>query len=143
MRITVAGRSMLPLLHPGDVLLVRPGRRVAVEVGAVVTLLDRGSPVTHRVVTVDGELVLTKGDHAPNFDPPAPLGAVFGRVVACGERTLIVGAWARGIARVSRWEGELDRRLSGQAGRIVRRLAHLPFRVTISLLVYLSAAFER
>ncbi len=63
--------SMVPALRPGDAVLDRPAPR-AVHPGEVVTFSIHSGPdsvVTHRVVSVDGSVVKTKGDANRTVDP--------------------------------------------------------------------------
>ncbi len=61
---SISTTSMEPAYHKGDAVLVRPRKR-AVLPGDVITFrLSASSPVmTERVVSVDGEHIVTKGDN--------------------------------------------------------------------------------
>lgn len=73
--------SMEPALSPGDVVIVDASASVAV--GDIVTFRDGGEvPTTHRVVDVQDEGYVTKGDANENRDSrPVPASDLLGRVV--------------------------------------------------------------
>ena len=77
-RFRARGHSMHPIIRCDDYLLVEPAARI--EPGDVVlTLAERGL-TAHRVVRVDESQVLTRGDNAPDFDPPLDRSRILGRV---------------------------------------------------------------
>ncbi|HEX7973069.1 MAG TPA: S24/S26 family peptidase [Anaerolineales bacterium] len=80
---------MLPLLRPGDEVLVQPGSPPDLRRGDLVTIdadptgnQEGRLPVTHRIVGRGVGGWLTKGDHCRFLDPPLPEQAILGRVVA-------------------------------------------------------------
>lgn len=85
---TVLSGSMTPAYPVGSVLFVKPVSPPTVEVGDVITFRTGardGTPVSHRVVSVDhssGELsFVTKGDANEDADPtPVGASALQGRV---------------------------------------------------------------
>jgi hypothetical protein len=76
---------MLPLLREGDQVLVAHGH-AGVRRGDVVVFRREGQMVAHRVLrVVDGETgptFVTKGDNAPDLDPPLGADEIVGRVLA-------------------------------------------------------------
>ncbi len=63
--------SMVPALAPGDAVLDRPASS-GVRPGDVVTFAVRSGPdlvVTHRAMSVTGDLITTKGDANETADP--------------------------------------------------------------------------
>lgn len=63
--------SMMPTLNPGDAVLDRPAP-ASVHSGEVITFAVHSGPdsvVTHRVASVDGATVKTKGDANRTVDP--------------------------------------------------------------------------
>ena len=95
----VAGHSMEPTLHYGDlIVLVKTGPR-ELRVGDIV-LWCRGptSCVVHRLVAVHGATAITKGDANPAPDPPVPLDAIRYRVVARIPREAYVAPLVLGVA---------------------------------------------
>jgi SOS-response transcriptional repressor LexA len=78
-RIRVTGRSMRPILCPGDIVVVRPADEVAR--GDIVAVLDtHGRLIVHRITKIDGDTIVTQGDAVHLEDPPAARSAVIGRV---------------------------------------------------------------
>lgn len=77
----VATESMLPELKYGDAVIVRPCDGYAV--GDIVTAyLESGGTFTHRIVRLDADGFITKGDNNPVEDPkPLPGDRVIGKVI--------------------------------------------------------------
>ena len=103
--IPITGRSMLPLIRDGDLVLVAHGH-AAVRQGDVVVFRREGELVAHRVLRVygsgAGKRFLTKGDNALRLDPLLSAEEIVGRVldVRRGDRqmSLDTTAW-RGVGR--------------------------------------------
>lgn len=57
---TVASESMRPVLSGGDFILTK--REKEYKVGDVVTYISDDIYITHRIVKIDGDTVVTKGD---------------------------------------------------------------------------------
>lgn len=78
------GRSMLPTIRPGDVLVVEPIGEGAATVGDVVVTGRLGQLCAHRVISVDRgsekPLWMTQGDGLPVSDPPVAANELLGRV---------------------------------------------------------------
>lgn len=126
-RLAVTGTSMLPLLRPGDLVVVAPGAH-AYPVGTIVVFRQGEQLVVHRVVRRWGpEHWLTKGDNGP-VDEPIVAASIIGVVIAAdrnGVRWALDHPWWRLwgwlIARqivapaMQRW---LVRLMAGDARRI-------------------------
>jgi hypothetical protein len=115
--IEATGGSMLPLIHPGDRLLVGFGAHPAVQ-GDVILFRHGGLIVAHRVVGVrsrDGvRRVIAKGDKEPFATED----------VAPSDLLGIVRAIDRGTGSLS------GRALGGRSGRLTARLSRLGGSVT-------------
>jgi signal peptidase I len=104
--------SMIPLIHPGDIVFAHPEQATAMRVGDVVTFADpgiRGRSITHRVIALsaapagDRQLiaVTTKGDNNPApehwvIPRSGQVGALVG--IVPGGRTvrgLLAAGWIR------------------------------------------------
>jgi signal peptidase len=59
---------MAPSLRAGDLVLLRPTGKV-INPGTVVTYDFQGKLITHRVVEVVGDMLVTKGDNNQEVDP--------------------------------------------------------------------------
>lgn len=72
--VTTYGNSMEPLLHRGDLAMVR--RQPAYRVGDIVAYKSEllGTVVLHRIVDRDGKRYLFKGDHNTWIDADRPTG---------------------------------------------------------------------
>jgi signal peptidase I len=129
--LPVTGTSMLPLLRPGDQLVVDPTCRLY-AVGAIVVFRQADHLVVHRVVRrLDwGQRLLTKGDNGP-FDPSIPATDLVGVVTAfdADRRRYRVATWPW---RVLGWiiaytvaRPALQRRLLWFVARTLQRLDQL------------------
>jgi hypothetical protein len=86
MRICVTGRSMLPSVRPGDILLVRNQELEQIVPGDIVLFAQNEQLLTHRVVGDNrwGEtsFLVTRGDALLANDPPVFTHQLLGRVAA-------------------------------------------------------------
>lgn len=87
--------SMSPLIEEGDLYFVMETDDV--QVGDVVTFESPGREgyVTHRIVAVDGESYITRGDANPSNDqaaglPPVDPGDVVGRMLTVGGQPIVL-----------------------------------------------------
>ncbi len=82
--LPVTGRSMMPLIWPGDEVLVTADWQPATR-GDILTFVQDGQLNTHRllrITNVGGQMVyITKGDNSWLLDPPLGATAVIGRVI--------------------------------------------------------------
>ena len=102
----VRGDSMHPTIREDDVVHVEPVSQVAA--GDVVLVHAPRGLTAHRVVSIDGGAVITRGDNAPEDDDPVPVSRVLGRVEWVVRR-----GRKRGVGKP--WWSVL-RRLSGATG---------------------------
>ena len=72
--------SMEPELSADDLVIVRKANDY--EVGDIVVYQDRNSLVIHRIDSIDGDLVTTKGDANTTPDDPVSRTLIKGRAVA-------------------------------------------------------------
>lgn len=83
--IPISGRSMLPLIHDGDRVLVLHGSN-GVRRGDMVVFWCEGGLIAHRVLRIYGRdaklKFITKGDNVPYPDPPIDASEIVGRVLA-------------------------------------------------------------
>jgi phage repressor protein C with HTH and peptisase S24 domain len=107
-RFEVDGRSMLPLIRPGDVVRVRGSGGCAARVGDVVALrgVPGGNLLVHRVVGRRGQALLLRGDNTTCPDGEYAESDILGVVcsVERGGRDVWFGAgrWGGLVARVVR-----------------------------------------
>jgi len=79
-RLRVTSRSMMPLLEPNDFILVETCTQNQIHRGDLITIRRHNDIVTHRLVNIGQNTVLTKGDHSPLPDAPVKSKDVLGRV---------------------------------------------------------------
>lgn len=132
--------SMLPLIRPGDELLLAPLGSRTIGAGAVIAYRRESQLVIHRVLSAAGSGVVAKGDALASPDPLVPWDRVVARVVALrgpDGRTANLDAFPwplidRLLGRMSWIAARLSLEGSGEAPPpFVRRLAwkalRLPF----------------
>lgn len=102
--VFLKGTSMEPSYGDGDWLLVKPLAGAPPPSPGEVVVARRGDRlVTHRLVELRDGMAITKGDACSSLDPPVPMGALLGRVIAA----------RRGMSRVPGYR---------RARRLVRRI---------------------
>jgi signal peptidase I len=99
MRICVTGRSMLPFVRPGDILLVRKQELEQLIPGDIVLFAQNEQLLTHRVVGDDRwretPFLVTRGDALVAKDPPVFAYQLLGRVAAIFRGRLRIDPRAR------------------------------------------------
>lgn len=92
--LTITGQSMLPLIHPGDKVLVQKGK-VQATPGDIVVYIDNKGFITHRLLTFLNERAgeiefLAKGDRIPYPDSPVGIESIIGIVIGIkrGQRSM-------------------------------------------------------
>lgn len=78
MTVVLSG-SMEPELSVDDLLIVAPADTY--EVGDVVVFQNQRTAIVHRIVAINGEEIITRGDANTSDDEPITLANVKGRVV--------------------------------------------------------------
>ncbi|HEY2345783.1 MAG TPA: S24/S26 family peptidase [Xanthomonadaceae bacterium] len=81
LRLRADGTSMLPALHPGDVLDFASCAYPQVEPGEVVLFRRDDRIVIHRVVARTAAGLLTQGDGLAQLDAPVAAADLLGRLV--------------------------------------------------------------
>lgn len=76
----VLSGSMEPALSIGDLLIVR--QQDSYQPDDIVVYQSGSVPVVHRIVSIEEETVVTRGDANNANDEPFPLSAVKGRVIS-------------------------------------------------------------
>ncbi len=129
-RFTITTTSMLPVLAPGDQVIVRDARQEDLRLGDIVLLQADELRIAHRLIgwrRIDGmRALLTKGDHVPAADRFISRIVLRGFVITIqrGQRQMnlqSVGAreLSRLIALLSRGEAVVYRVHAGLFRRIV------------------------
>ncbi|MCE5195864.1 MAG: signal peptidase I [Negativicutes bacterium] len=78
-QVVVVSGSMLPEIQVGDLLIIHQQAEYAVN--DVITYRSGASLVTHRLLSVQGDQLVTKGDANNVADPAIALSQVEGKVV--------------------------------------------------------------
>lgn len=86
LKLKVTGTSMLPAVHPGDVVAVRHCGVDGIAAGDLVLFLKGNRLFVHRVVSVGGDALITRGDALPQADPLVCADELLGKVVRIERR---------------------------------------------------------
>jgi signal peptidase I len=96
-RLPAVGTSMVPAIHPGDVLSIQPVDRKEVSRGDVVVYEREGVLIVHRVVGIfaapSAPYLVTRGDRSLRDDAPILPNELLGRVayIERGNRRVNTG----------------------------------------------------
>lgn len=74
--------SMEDKIHVGDYILIY--RKDNYEVGNVVTFIRNDGFITHRIISMEGNMVITKGDANNTIDEAIPKDNILGKVIMIG-----------------------------------------------------------
>jgi hypothetical protein len=95
---------MAPAYRDGDWLLLEPISAGATVLPGEVVVARRGPLlVTHRVVSLQNGLLVTKGDSCPRTDPPVAADALLGRVVGMRRAPRLLTELRRRLAPIRRF----------------------------------------
>ena len=76
----VISGSMAPAFEVGDLLIYQSVKKY--QIGDMVAFQDKENDlVTHRIVEIDGDVVVTKGDANPIEDEPIEYNDIYGKVI--------------------------------------------------------------
>lgn len=75
----VGSGSMYPYLKVNDIIVVKSRKNY--KVNDVVTYIDGKSYITHRIISIDGDEIITKGDANNTEDKPIIQKKIIGKVI--------------------------------------------------------------
>lgn len=84
LKITVCGISMLPKYKEGDTVFVKKIDR-KLEVGDVIWFCENNKYIIHRVISIEGDYIITKGDNNKYADLPVNYNNILGIVIDEGK----------------------------------------------------------
>ena len=113
LRFQAKGRSMMPTIHDGEIVHIKPIASNTLRIGDIV-LLRRGEEFkAHRIIRRHGPLFITRGDAGVGTDGEIRCDQILGKVIAkeaIGSRRLV--RLDRFPARLSFFTSEARRRAS-------------------------------
>jgi len=65
----VRSESMEPTVNMGDLIITGPVNESSIAEGQIITFDLNGELVTHRVASINGDAIKTKGDNVESIDP--------------------------------------------------------------------------
>lgn len=83
--LTVISNSMYPLLTRGDLIFVQGVSKEELKVGTVIVFHHASGLAVHRVIRLQGDSIITKGDANTDEDVPITFDDVVGRVPNIGN----------------------------------------------------------
>lgn len=106
-RLRVLGTSMVPAIHPGDLISVQHANLSEISAGEIALYLREGRLFAHRVVarTASGEesRLIMRGDRLPQNDLPVCASEFLGRVQLIERR----GLRLQPAKRLNLWESTI------------------------------------
>lgn len=129
LRLKVTSNSMAPLLRSGDFIILRPAPVTSLNLGDILVTRQEGGYLTHRVVSITDQWVLTKGDRNNQADALTDKKNIVGLVEAIERRgrvhrldTRSQELLARILGRLARFEINSHSTLSIWTPRITARV---------------------
>ncbi len=123
--LKVNGLSMMPAIWPGDVLSVRRQAPGELRPGQILLFQRDGRLTAHRLIRIEGDRLITRGDALSWFDQPVNAAEVVGQVAGISRNRRVVklkrSLWQRAAAQVLR-RSDLCLRLLMYARAAAKRL---------------------
>jgi phage repressor protein C with HTH and peptisase S24 domain len=88
-RFTARGESMWPAVADGEVVIVEPPGTL--RTGEIFLYRSDRGLRAHRLLRIESDQLIFRGDRAVDDDPPVSRGAVAGRVIAVERGGRVVG----------------------------------------------------
>lgn len=87
------GSSMEPRISQGDrvVILVKESPEFHLSVGDVAVYVHEQRLIAHRVIAIQNDMYLFKGDNVPHIDQMVSEDEIFGKVIGTVERHNVFG----------------------------------------------------
>jgi signal peptidase len=124
-RLKVAGASMLPSVWPGDIVTVQRRGLSDLQPGQIVLCYREGELIAHRVTSVVGDRLITRGDSLPHCDPSVTASDIVGQVVSIlrNGRSIFPDQswWQRALSSILR-HSDFCTRMTLRIGRRWQRL---------------------
>ena len=117
LRLIINSSSMTPMLRPGDAVVVQPVVWSALYPGDLVVVHCGGELITHRLISMDKDNLITKGDSSAYPDMPIPKDEFMGRVAAIERKGDV---WDM---QTKRWK--LYNRMAGKISQLEAKLLHV------------------
>lgn len=148
LRLRMNGKSMHPLLQPGDILTAKRAAANELKRGEIIIVRDEQGLLTHRLLAIQDNNLFTKGDALCLPDTPQPCTTLIGRVVLAERAPNVkldftLHRWQQIqslLARLYEIEGQLNKRFSNiresmpTLQKCIIRIITLPLRAIAFLL---------
>jgi signal peptidase len=122
--LKVTGASMIPTIWPGDVIAVRRRDMAELHPGQIVMYKREGKLVAHRLTSVRGDLLTTRGDSLQSYDPPIVKSNIVGEVVCLvrnGRSVHLKQSWRQLVSSSILRRSDFCMRMALCLGRRLRR----------------------
>ena len=133
--IPITGNSMWPLIRDGDQIFVRHGNS-HLRRGDIVLFRQNTRLLAHRIIRLDTDRVITKGDNNRHVDPPLNANEILGRVMSIKR-----GTWQINLDQAN-WRlvgSHINAPISIKLLRSFNILARLIKKIRLFFMVALSA----
>lgn len=77
----VATGSMKPDINPGDLVVVKSRKEYKIGMDVTYRINKNSTPVTHRIINIDGDIITTEGINNTGSDAPFDKKYIIGEVV--------------------------------------------------------------
>jgi len=128
-RLRVTSDSMLPSIKPGDYINFIKKTAEAISIGDILVIKRNDEFVTHRLIAIDNQGWITKGDRFPQSDARIKKEDILGCVVSLERRSKIINLqtirWKitnRILAGISRFEATLYNSLINLRGKLFKNI---------------------
>ena len=87
LRFKAKGKSMMPSINNGDIITISPLNNDKIRINDIVAFIEptRKILLVHRVIKIDNDKFLIKGDNVYNHDGYIPRSNILGRVIKIGD----------------------------------------------------------
>jgi len=86
----VSSNSMEPVLEKGDLILIKGARKGDIKIGDIIVYKGENGFIIHRVIKIQEENLITKGDANIYPDLPVEYEKVIGRTVNIGGKPFTI-----------------------------------------------------
>jgi signal peptidase len=123
--LKVTGASMMPAIWPGDIITVRRCNIAELRLGQIVLSRRDEKLFAHRITSICGNLVTTRGDSLEYNDPAITVPDIIGQVIHLvrnGRRVHLRQSWWQNISSFILRRSDFCTRMTLRLGRRLRRL---------------------
>lgn len=84
-QLKLSGHSMTPVIKNGDWLIIKHNSNY-IRIGSIIAYRSKGKIIVHRVIKIQNQSFITKGDFNLHLDDAVDIKSVIGKVIAVKNR---------------------------------------------------------